>query len=73
MNLCSNACDAMAEQGEGILEIRLQKDEKGPDPLPGHTDTGPVVLWTKLEVQDHGPGMDEETREKVFENGLEVV
>ena len=65
MNLCTNASQAMSEQG-GVLEISLDKvliDERiaslPPDLSPG--------LYCLLTVQDTGGGMDQETMNRIFE------
>jgi signal transduction histidine kinase len=53
-NVVKNALDAMAGRGG---EIRL-KVRKG---LPG---------WVHLRIQDTGPGVDQEVRDKIFEPGV---
>ena len=50
-NLVANCADALGEQGTAILRVRLAADD------------GPV--W--LEVEDDGPGVPEEVRERVFD------
>ena len=60
MNLLINGRDAMPDGG--TLTVRLERMD--PNPHPGSAHVGPQVL---LSVQDTGPGMDEETRRRVFE------
>ena len=64
MNLCTNAYHAMRETG-GTLGVSL-KDVTVPDKgIPGLEITqGEYIL---LEVSDTGHGMDEETKNKIFE------
>ena len=64
LNLLINARDAMP--GGGTLRIRTALViGSGEDPQEREPYTlGP---WVRLEVQDTGPGMDHETREKAFD------
>jgi PAS domain S-box-containing protein len=65
MNLCTNAYYAMREKG-GILGIQLRKKEIRPgDPLLGSTIEPGQYL--ELEISDTGIGMDQATREKIFD------
>jgi CheY-like chemotaxis protein/anti-sigma regulatory factor (Ser/Thr protein kinase) len=64
MNLCTNAYHAMQETG-GILGISLKDVEVTGKGLPGvEIEQGGYLL---LEVSDTGHGMDEETKNKIFE------
>lgn len=62
MNLCTNAYQAMQEDGSGTLTVTLHKTEAGVD--VADLSTGRYV---KLEVCDTGPGMDPDTLERIFE------
>jgi len=65
MNLCTNAYHSMREQG-GILGIKLlEKEIKSGDPLLGNTIEPGQYL--ELEISDTGSGMDQTTREKIFD------
>lgn len=68
MNLCTNACQAMSENGGvldvGLAPVRVQEDdfrpgESFPQPRPGD--------YLRLSVKDTGIGMDAETQEHLFE------
>lgn len=54
-NLISNALTAMQEKG-GTLAVKVEKSE-----APGTRD------WVVVSISDTGPGIPEETREKIFE------
>ncbi|MBI4798977.1 MAG: response regulator, partial [Desulfarculus sp.] len=63
MNLCANAAHAMGQDG-GILtveltEVGLEEDARTLDLAPGR--------YFSLSVRDTGQGMDQATRERVFE------
>jgi PAS domain S-box-containing protein len=64
MNLCTNAYHAMRETG-GILGISLKDVEVTSKGLPGIEISAGEYLM--LEVSDTGQGMDEETKNKIFE------
>ncbi len=65
MNLCTNAYHAMRESG-GTLGVSLREKKIMPtDPLLG--DTIEPGNFLELEVSDTGSGMDEATREKIFD------
>jgi PAS domain S-box-containing protein len=65
MNLCTNAYQAMAENG-GLLRVTLSNrtvepggDASAPGLAPGE--------YVRLEVTDNGPGMDEAVLSRIFE------
>ena len=65
VNLCTNAAQAMEEKG-GRLEIGLKPVEI----VPGQTlplANLPPGVYVRLQVADTGPGMDSETRQRIFE------
>ena len=65
VNLCSNACDAMAGRG-GVIDIRLE-----PKSAPSRDSVMPPELapgeYALLTVTDDGEGMDEETLARIFD------
>ncbi len=65
MNLCTNASQAMQNQG-GVIDVRLAPVLVDPTSAASHPDLrpGPYVL---LEVKDDGPGMDAPTIKRIFE------
>jgi PAS domain S-box-containing protein len=65
MNLCTNAAQAMGEQG-GVLEITLAETVLNPEDLPPHElpASGPFL---ELAVRDSGPGIAKEVLEHIFE------
>jgi len=65
MNLCTNAYHAMEAQG-GTLSIRLTHSEIAEEQLQGHPDL-PPGSYARIEVSDTGMGMDENTRQRIFE------
>jgi PAS domain S-box-containing protein len=65
MNLCTNAYHAMREEG-GVLEVSLSSTritENGISFTSQELDPGQYI---KLEVTDTGHGMDEQTKDKIF-------
>jgi PAS domain S-box-containing protein len=65
MNLCTNAYYAMRKTG-GILSVSLKEIEiREPNSIPGLTITPDTYL--KLEINDTGSGMSQETLDKIFE------
>ncbi|MCK4622946.1 MAG: response regulator [Desulfuromonadales bacterium] len=65
MNLCSNAYQAMQEQG-GVIDVRLEPVEVDPALGTTHPDLQPGS-YVLLEVKDNGPGMDKNTAARIFE------
>jgi two-component system, cell cycle sensor histidine kinase and response regulator CckA len=67
MNLLTNASDAL-EGRPGKVDVRTslvhQLDERWDDALGASVGPGD---WVLIEVQDNGIGMDEATRQRVFE------
>jgi signal transduction histidine kinase len=60
MNLCTNAYQAMQESG-GVLTVTLSQHQASNDE---RVEPGEYVV---LEILDTGQGMDEETRERIFD------
>jgi len=65
MNLCTNAAQAMAEQG-GILTVTLTKVQVEAE-IVGFPMTVKPGSYLLLTVQDTGTGMDQEILERIFE------
>ena len=65
MNLCTNACYAMRDDG-GVLEICLERVVlvKPLTSVHGRLEPGPKL---RLTVRDTGTGMDEDVLEHIFE------
>lgn len=65
MNLCTNASDAMREEG-GVLEVRVGEVEVDSERAAGNPnlESGNYVT---LSISDGGHGMDEETKARIFE------
>jgi CheY-like chemotaxis protein/two-component sensor histidine kinase len=64
MNLVTNARDAM--QDGGILTIRMERFDIGEDFVRRH-GYGEPGRYALISVSDTGAGMDDKTREKIFE------
>jgi CheY-like chemotaxis protein len=68
VNLMTNAAEAIGERG-GVISLRTGAAECGPEDL--HDTGADAVLcpgiYVYLEVTDTGTGMDEETRQKIFD------
>jgi CheY-like chemotaxis protein len=65
MNLCTNAYQAMQESG-GTLSVHLTHKQMTALDLRHQPDMK-AGTYVVLEVSDTGPGMDQQTREKIFE------
>jgi signal transduction histidine kinase len=59
MNLCINAAQAMEPLGRGKLKVSIQK-------LPQEDAEGTGRPSVRIEVEDTGTGMDNETMSKIF-------
>ncbi len=64
MNLCANARDAMPDGG--MLTIEAERVELGEEYIKAH-GFGTPGTYALLSVADSGVGMDERTRERIFE------
>ncbi|MEN6438678.1 MAG: PAS domain S-box protein [Syntrophobacter sp.] len=65
MNLCTNAAHAMREKG-GVLTIALRNEDIESGARTGIADLEPGA-YLRLSVVDTGHGMDEATKERIFE------
>jgi len=65
LNLCTNAHHAMLEKGGTISVTLHQREIATEDHVLG--EALPAGTYLELEVRDNGTGMDEETKEKIFE------
>ena len=65
LNLCTNAHHAMLETGGTISVTLHQREVSANDHVLG--EALPVGTYLELEVSDDGTGMDEATKEKIFE------
>jgi len=66
MNLLNNARDAMLDQPEGRIYIRLENFVPGQDFADEHPDFHHESM-AKLSIGDNGSGMPKEVRAKVFD------
>jgi two-component system cell cycle sensor histidine kinase/response regulator CckA len=65
MNLCTNAIQAMEDDG-GVLKVTLNKQRLSEHDIPLHPNLTPGD-YVLLEVSDTGPGMDSEMAKKIFD------
>ncbi len=66
MNLCTNAKQAMGEQG-GVLQVSLKELSRGSVGSPGLPPSIEQGRWLDLMVGDTGNGMGSHIREKIFD------
>ncbi|HEY5923565.1 MAG TPA: ATP-binding protein [Kofleriaceae bacterium] len=66
LNLINNARDALTGRG-GEITVRAGADRLTGEPHPHDVLSAPAGSYVVLEVEDDGPGMDDETRRHVFE------
>lgn len=64
MNLMMNAADALPERGG---EVRVEVDEVPGEQIDSTSGEEPPDRWIRVTVSDTGEGMDEETRERIFD------
>ncbi|MDJ0615172.1 MAG: trifunctional serine/threonine-protein kinase/ATP-binding protein/sensor histidine kinase [Calothrix sp. MO_192.B10] len=62
MNLLANGIDALDESNEGKT---YQEIEENPNTITIRTTT--EGDWVQISIKDNGPGMSEETRQKLFD------
>ena len=68
MNLCTNAVHAMRGQPHGVMEIRLENVDVGPDSsLVVGLGTLAPGRYLRLTVKDSGHGMDAKVMERIFD------
>jgi len=68
MNLCTNACYAMKDEG-GVMTVTVEEVDvrtRIPSDRAGVADVE-VGRYARLSVSDTGVGMDDETRKRIFE------
>jgi PAS domain S-box-containing protein len=65
MNLSTNAFHAMEETG-GILDVTLKNTKLARGEFPHEPDLDPG-MYVKLTVQDNGPGMPPDIKNKIFD------
>jgi PAS domain S-box-containing protein len=65
INLCTNAADAMDEEG-GVLTVTLEQITLKPGKIPSNLTLAPGK-YAKLTVADTGCGMDTDTFQRVYE------
>ena len=69
MNLCTNAGQAMGEEG-GVLELSLKDVHIGGEFAEQHPDLRPGV-YLQMTVSDTGPGMPREVLDRIFDPFLQ--
>jgi PAS domain S-box-containing protein len=65
VNLCTNAADAMDDQG-GVMTVTLEQITLRAGKIPDNLHLSPGK-YAKLTVADTGPGMDADTFNRVYE------
>ena len=66
MNLCTNASQAMREEG-GSIRVSYRAEELAPGDLVGHLAGLRPGRYVRLEVADSGQGIRPEMQERIFE------
>jgi PAS domain S-box-containing protein len=66
LNICTNAADAMEEQGGGILELRLDETTTVSRSDEIHAGLHPGS-YLKLSIRDTGHGMKREILDRIFD------
>ncbi|HOA74680.1 MAG TPA: PAS domain S-box protein [Phycisphaerae bacterium] len=68
MNLVINAAEAVGEE-PGAVSVRTSEIELSGGPVSGQVSEGSLAAgrYVCLEVRDTGPGMDEQTKSRIFE------
>jgi signal transduction histidine kinase len=65
VNLLANAIDALDESGQNFS---YQQNEANPKQIAITTEASVNKQWAIIRIQDNGPGMPEEIRQKIFDN-----
>ena len=65
LNICTNAADAMEEQGGGVLELTLEEHTVVSHFRDAQSGLNPG-RYLKLSIKDSGHGMDHETLDQIF-------
>jgi PAS domain S-box-containing protein len=65
MNLGTNAYHAMQDAG-GVLGVRVSQTMVGAEGIQGHAEL-PAGPYIRIDVSDTGHGMDDQTRQRIFE------
>ncbi len=66
LNICTNAADAMEDQGGGILELKLDEITTAPRSDDSHASLHPGS-YLKLSIRDTGHGMEREVLARIFD------
>lgn len=66
LNICTNAADAMEEQGGGVLEIRLDETTTASRHDDVHAGLHPGS-YLKLSIRDTGHGMERKILDRIFD------
>ncbi|MEM7250722.1 MAG: response regulator [Pseudomonadota bacterium] len=67
LNLLTNATQAIPTQMPGDITIRTDVLDLKPEDLIRFTTPAPLGQYVRLSVSDNGAGMDERTRERIFD------
>ena len=66
LNICTNAADAMEEQGGGVLELKLDEITTSPRSDDSHASLHPGS-YLKLSIRDTGHGMERAVLARIFD------